>query len=347
MKAQQQLAPFAVAGPPKAMLAQMSRLYVVSRAIHAIAELGVADLIGDAPVAIGEVAASLKLDAGFLARTMRYLAAHGVFEETSPGWYCATEMSRLMRDDHPESLRPMLRMVSNEWWGAAGNLADVVRTGSSGFRLVHGTPFFAFLRQNPPLQARFDEGMSTISRIDDRRLAAAYDFSPFPVVVDLAGGKGNFLKEILMAHAQLKGVLFEQPHVLQGPTMLAPLVQEDRVRLTPGNLFEALPAAGDAYVIKGTLHDFADPDVVVVLRNCAAVMGRSSRLLVIEQLLPAENKPHPSSTMDMVMMFLLGGKQRTVAEWQGLVESSGLELLGTIPTETNYTYLELSLPGRS
>jgi C-methyltransferase len=346
MKPPEQQIPLAVAGPPKALLAQMSRLYVVSRAIHAIAELGVADLIGDTPISVAEIAANKRLDSGFLARTLRYLAAYGVFEETSPGWYVATETSRLIRDDHPESMRPMLRMVSNEWWNAAGNLADVLRSGNSGFRLVHGTPFFPYLRQHPQLQARFDEGMSSISRIDDRRLAGAYDFAPFPVVVDLAGGKGNFLKEALQGNDRSKGVLFEQPHVLDGPTMVDALVQQGRVRLVPGNLFEALPPSGDAYVIKGTLHDFADPDVVVILRNCAAVMGKGSRLLVIEQLLPSQNEPHPNSTMDMVMMFLLGGKQRALSEWKELAESSGLELIRTIPTDTNYTYLELSLPGR-
>jgi hypothetical protein len=298
-------------------------------------------------VPIEQIAAQKRLDAGFLTRTVRYLAAHGVFEETSPGWYRATEMSRLMRDDHPESLRPMLRMVSNEWWNAAGNLPEVLRTGRSGFRLAHETPFFAFLREHPQLQARFDEGMSSISRIDDRRLAGAYDFAPFRLAVDLAGGKGNFLKEVLNGNDQLKGVLFEQPHVLDGPTMLGPLVQEGRVRLTPGNLFEALPPSGDVYLIKGTLHDFDDPDAIVILRNCAAVMGKHSRLLVIEQLLPPENKPHPNSTMDMVMMFLLGGKQRALREWKDLAQSSGLELVRTISTETNYTYLELSLPGRA
>jgi hypothetical protein len=345
MKAQEHMIPLAVAGPPKALLAQMSRLYVLSRAIHAVAELGVADLIGDAPVPVAELAANQKLDAGFLARTLRYLAAYGVFEETSPGWYRATELSRLMRDDHPETMRPILRMVSSEWWNAAGSLADVVRSGSSGFRLAQGVPFFAFLRQHPELQARFDEGMSSISRMDDHRLAAAYDFAPFRLVVDLAGGKGNFLREVLLGNERSSGVLFEQPHVLNGPTVLAPLVQEGRVRLTPGNLFEQLPPSGDAYVIKGTLHDFADADAAVILRNCAAVMRRSSRLLIIEQLLPSESRPHPNSTMDMVMMFLLGGRQRTLPEWRALAESSGLELVHTIPTETNYTYLELSLPG--
>jgi hypothetical protein len=332
------------ADSPQQLLGQMSRLYVLSRAIHAVAELGLSNHIGEAPVAAADICSREGLDVRFVSRLISYLAAYGIFEETSPGCFRANELSRLLRDDAPGSMRAIFRMVSVEWWNAAGQLPEVLRQGRSGIELAYGHSFFDLLTANPPLQQRFDEGMSTISQMDDKLLASSYDFSGARVVADLAGGKGNLLREILQIHPGPMGLLFERPQVLNGPTALDDLVGGGRARLVPGNLMETLPAQVDIYVIKGTLHDFADRETSLVLGNCAHTMRKSDRLLIIEQILPQDSKPHPNKTMDMVMMFLLGGRQRTVEEWTTLLEQNGLELRRTIPTSTAYTLLEATLP---
>jgi C-methyltransferase len=329
-----------MAGSPAERLGQMSRLYVLSRGIHAIAQLGVANRVEDDPVSIAELAEAEGLNAAFLARLMRYLAAYEIFEETSPGYFRATEMSRLIRDDHPRSFAPVLRMASSHWWNAAGQLADTVRTGKSGIELLYGERFFEFLSGRPQLQQQFDDGMSRFSQMDDQLLARAYDFSNARVVADLAGGKGNFLREILDANPHLRGILFERPAALAGGTALDQLVNAGRARLAPGNLFEVIPPGADLFMLKGTLHDFSDDDVVAILTNCARSMRDSDKLLVIEQLLPPGRAPHPNRTMDMVMMFLLGGEQRTAVQWQSLLDRSGLRLLRSIPTSSSYTLLE-------
>ena len=205
---------------PQELLGLMSRLYVLSRSIHAMAELGVANLIGDAPVEAAAVARAAGVSGEYLPRCLRFLAAYGVFEETSPNWFRATALSNLMRDNHPKSMRAVLRMVSSEWWDAAGRLPEVVRDGRSGIELAHGRTFFEVLKEGPELQRRFNEGMSSISRMDDETLAAAYDYSSEGVVVDLAGGEGNFLKEILRKNPQRRGVLFDQPQVLAESRLL-------------------------------------------------------------------------------------------------------------------------------
>ena len=330
---------------PQDLLGQMSRLYVLSRSIHAIAELGIANLIGEAPVSAPEVARAAGVSSEYLARCLRYLAAYGVFEETSPNWFRATPLSDLMRDDHPKSMRPVLRMVSSEWWDAVGRLPDVVRDGRSGIELAHGASFFEVLEHHPDQQRRFNEGMSSISRMDDETLAAAYDFSGEGVIVDLAGGEGNFLREILRRNQRPSGVLFEQPQVLAESTLLDEFVRDGRVRLVPGNLFEVLPAPADIYVIRGTLDGFADAQAIAILRNCASVMRPTDKLLIIEQIIPAGNAPHLNKTKDMVMMFLLGGKQRSIDEWSDLLAAAGFQHCRVLPTATPYTILEVGLPG--
>ena len=345
MDTKQKLTLSIAARSPQELLGQMSRLYVVSRSIHAIAELGVANLIGEAPVSALEVAEAAGVSADYLARCLRFLAAYGVFEETSPSWFRATPLSDLMRDDHPQTMRPVLRMVSSEWWDAVGRLPEVVRDERSGIELAHGVSFFDMLKQRPELQRRFNDGMSSISRMDDERLAAAYDFSGEGVVADLAGGEGNFLREVLRNSPGRSGVLFDQPQVLAESKLLDEYARDGRARLVPGNLFEVLPAPADIYVLKGTLHDFADQQAIAILRNCASVMRPADKLLIIEQVVPVGNVPHPNKTMDMVMMFLLGGKQRSFEEWSELFALAGLTSGRVIPTSTPYTILEVSLHG--
>jgi hypothetical protein len=329
-----------IAGSPAERLGQMSRFYVLSRAIHTVAQLGLANRVGDAPVAVADLAKLESVNEAFLARLMRYLAAYEIFEETSPGHFRATEMSRLMRDDHPRSLAPVMRMVSTEWWNAAGQLPEIIRSGRSGMELLFGESFFEFLARHPPRQQEFDRGMSRFSEMDDAVLARTYDFSDATMVADLAGGKGNFLREILRQHPHVQGILFERPVALSGTDLLDPFVLEGRASLVPGNLFETLPGPADVYMLKGTLHDFSDEDVVTILSNCARNMTDGDRLLVVEQLLPSDRAPHPNRTMDMVMMFLLGGAQRTEEQWRDLLQRSGLRLARSLPTPTSYTFLE-------
>jgi C-methyltransferase len=341
MDTEQNLTLSIAARSPHEFIGTLSRLYVVSRSIYAIAELGIADLIGEAPVSASDVAEAAGVSGEYLSRCLRFLAAHGVFEETSPNWFRATPLSVVMRDDHERSMRPVLRMVSNEWWDAAGRLPEIVRTGRSGTELAHGRTFSDLLNRRPNLQQRFTEGMSAISRFDDEAVAAAYDFSGVGVVADLGGGEGNFLKEVLRRSSRWSGVLFEQPQVIEGSALLDDLVRDGRARLIPGNLFEVLPAPADVYVLKGTLQTFADRDAVAILRNCAGVMRPSDKLLIIEPVTPPGSGPHLTKTMDMVMMFLLGGKQRSLGEWNQLLALAGLRRCRVIPTSSPHTILEV------
>jgi len=210
MNTEQNLTLTLAARSPQEFLGMLSRLYVVSRSIHAIAELGVADLIGKAPVSAAEVAETAGVSSEYLTRRLRFLAAYGVFEETSANCFRATALSEVMREDHPKSMRPVMRMVSNEWWDAAGRLPEVVRAGRSGVALAHDRTFSELLNDRPELRQRFDDGMSSISRMDDEAVAAAYELPGVGTVADLAGGGGSFLRELLRRSPRWSGVLVPQ-----------------------------------------------------------------------------------------------------------------------------------------
>ena len=253
MDTKQNLTLSIAARSPQELLGQMSRLYVLSRSIHTIAELGVANLIGDAPVSAPDVARAAGVSSEYLSRCLRYLAAYGVFEETSHNWFRATALSRSHAGQSPKSMRPVLRMVSSEWWDAVGPASRghpqrAVRNRAGSRRQL----FRSAQASRPELQRRFNEGMSSISRMDDETLAAAYDFSGEGVVADLAGGRGE-----LSPRGSTK-----EPRAERGAVRAAPgacgvdacwtnTCGTGRVRLVPGNLFEVLPAPADIYVNQG------------------------------------------------------------------------------------------------
>ncbi len=322
-------------------LDEMSRWYMVSRAIHVAAELGIAELIGDDPVAAADCAGQAEIQPLALERLLRLLASYGVFEETDDGRFKATELSNLLRDDHPRSLRPNLRRIGAAWWGAAGDLGHSVATGEPAFRHVNGMMFFEYLAQNPDQQRRFDEGMAKISEADNAAVASAYDFSGFATIVDVGGGRGGLLAEILARAPRARGVLFDQPQVVAEPTALEANGLLDRCDCVGGDFFGEVPPGGDCYIIKGVLHDFTDGQCVQILANCRAALAGDARLLVVDRVLPtSRDGPHANIIMDVQMMYLLGGRERRVPEWHTLFGEAGLKVAGLYETDSDFALVE-------
>ncbi len=320
---------------------EMSRLYYLSRANHVAAELGIADLLGDDPVAPSELAEKTGTDAAALTRLLRFLSAYQVFEERSPARFCNTALSSVLRDDHPQSARANLRRIRAFWWSTMGDLEHSLRTGESAFTHVHGVPFFQYIRTDADIQQRFDEAMARISDSDDTAIASAYDFKRFDRIVDVGGGRGGLLVQILMRAPAASGILFEQPQVLEAATRPDEAGLLDRTRKVAGDFFEAVPDGADCYVIKGVLHDFDDDQCVRILSNCRTAVRADGCVLIANQDLPASiDGPHPNLTMDVQMMTLLGGRERSVSEWSEMFRRSGLKLGNTIETSVGFTLIE-------
>ena len=200
------------------LIREMSRLYYLSRAIHVAAELGIAAHMSGEPITAERLAEKTGTDAGALKRLICFLAAYRIFDERSPDKFCNTELSFVLCDDHPQSVCADLKRVRAPLWAAVGDLEHTIRTGHSAFSHVHGVPFFQYLRENSELQRRFDDGMARISDADDTAIASAYDFAGFNRIVDVGGGRGGLLAQILIRAPNATGVLFEQPQVLEAAT---------------------------------------------------------------------------------------------------------------------------------
>jgi hypothetical protein len=323
------------------LIDEMSRLYYLSRAIHVAAELGIADQLDGSSTPLDKIAEGAGTDSDGLSRLLRFLSAYGIFEEKSPGQFCNTTLSSVLRSDHPNSVRANLRRIGDYWWSAVGQMEHSVRTGQSAFLHVHGVSFFQFLKANPTVQARFDEAMARISGADDAAIAAAYDFGRFRRIVDLGGGRGGLLVQILRRAPDALGILFEQPQVIARVVRLGDDRVAGRSELVAGNFFEAVPAGADCYVLKGVLHDFDDAGCLKVLANCRDAMAPSGRVVIANQDLPsAVSGPHPNLTMDIQMMTLLGGRERTITQWSALFHRCGLRLGDVCPTDVGFTVVE-------
>jgi hypothetical protein len=320
---------------------EMSRLYYLSRAIHVAAELGIADQLDGSSPRLDRIAEATETDADCLSRLLRFLSAYGIFEEKAPGQFCNTALSSVLRSDHPNSLRPSLRRIGAYFWSAVGEMEHSIRTGQPAFLHVHGVSFFHFLKANPAVQARFDEGMARISRADDAAIAAAYGFGRFRRIVDLGGGRGGLLVQILRRAPDARGILFEQPQVITRVARLGDDHVAERSELVAGNFFESVPAGADCYVLKGVLHDFDDVSCLKVLANCRGAMAPSGRIVIANQDLPsAISGPHPNLTMDIQMMTLLGGRERTITQWSALFHQCGLRLGDVFPTDVGFIVVE-------
>lgn len=320
---------------------EMSRLYYLSRAIHIVAELGLADQLDDKPVTSRVLAQKTETDSAALSRLLIFLSAYGIFHQEPDGTFSHTELSSVFRRDHPNSVRAILRRIGAFWWSAIGDLEYSIRTGESAFNHVHGMPFFQFLKENPDIQKRFDEGMAQVSDADDAAVAAAYNFNRFDRIVDVGGGRGGLLTQILKRAPKAKGILFEQPQVIDQATRLAESDLSDRTELVGGDFFDSVVEGGDCYVIKGVLHDFDDDQCVTILSNCRKAMNAHGRIVIANRDLPSpDDGPHPNLTMDIQMMALLSGRERSEADWSELFRRSGLQLVGSIQSDVGFTVVD-------
>ena len=323
------------------LVREMSRLYYLSRAIHVAAELGIAAHMSDEPITAASLAEKTGTDAAALTRLIRFLAAYRIFDERSPDRFCNTELSSVLCDDHPQSVCADLKRFRAPLWAAVGDLEHTIRTGESAFSHVHGVPFFQYLRENSELQRRFDDGMAGISNADDTAIASAYDFARFNRIVDVGGGRGGLLAQILIRAPNAMGVLFEQPQVLEAATRLDEASLMVRTEKVAGNFFDGVPDGADCYVIKGVLHDFDDEKCVRILSNCRRAMRAGGRVLIANQDLPVPIAgPHPNLTMDIQMMTLLTGRERVGAEWAEIFRRAGLRINNTIGTRVGFTLIE-------
>jgi hypothetical protein len=306
---------------------------VLPRCLHAIANLGVADALGEIPETAASLAAKTGTHPDALARALRLLAASGVFAETD-GRFSHTGASRLLRADHPHSLRPLARMFGLRiMWTMGGEVEYSIRTGlPSGEHLFEGGPW-AELARDPEANRLFDEAMTSKAHGQVPAVLASYDFTGARTIADIGGGRGHLLRAVLDAHAGATGVLFDQPHVVEQ------VVASDRLQLRGGDFFrDDLPAA-DVYMLMEVIHDWDDERSGQILGRIRAAARPGARVLLIENLIQDEAGPSWPLTLDLWMLNI-SGKQRTLEEYSALFARTGFEYARRIDTPAGVSIVE-------
>ena len=300
------------------------------QAIYVAALLRLADLVAPGPKSVAELAEATETHAPSLGRLLRALASIGILAEDLDGRYQPTPLSDALRTDHPQSMRRLALMLgAGFFWKPTGELAAGIKTGQPPFEQVFGAQFFTYLAAQPADAAVFNAAMSSMPAYLDA-VVQTYDFSQFTRIVDVGGGQGALLTAILAANPQVRGVLYDLPAVVRGVRAPDQSVT-DRLEIVPGDFFESVPAGADAYVLKGVIHDWSDEDARRILRNCRQAIPPHGRLLILDRV-PASDRDPQSAMMDILMLVLTGGRERTEVELRALLADTGFSLIRVIPT---------------
>jgi hypothetical protein len=328
--------------PPHAVLLQMLTGKWVSTMISTLARFGVADHLESGPKSPAELAQLAGAQERALYRVMRAAASLGVFTELQDGRFANTALSEPLRTNAVPCIRNLaLMMLDSYHTDSWAELPWCVETGKPAPYKLFGMGGFEWFAQHPEQSVNFHHAMSDLSQADSPVIASSYDFSKFTSIMDVAGGLGTLLAAILARTPELRGTLFEVPMVAeqaQQSPILAP--HKDRVEFIGGSFLDDVPSGCDAYVMKHILHDWEDGEACKILDNIRKASGPRGRLLVVEQLVPRRNEPGLAKVMDLEMLVLPGGRERTEQEWKELLEASGFRLENVIQTPVPQCIIE-------
>jgi SAM-dependent methyltransferase len=325
-------------------LLRLVRAGRVSQSIGVAARLGVADELAGGPRRADEVAAAVGAHPGALRRLLRLLADFEVFAELEGGRFALTPMGELLRSDGDGSMRGLAMLLESPFLRDAWtHLIDAVRTGEPAFDRAHRRHLFDYLREHPEDAAVFDQAMIGASRQLIAAILDVYDFGRFRTVVDVGGGNGALLAMILAANPNARGILYELPDVAaRARALLAEAGVAERCEVVGGDFFEAVPRGGDAYVLTQVVHDWDDQAASRILRNCRAAMSGNARLLLGEAVLPDGAEPSLAKLVDLEML-VIGGRERTVAEYRDLLEHAGLRMIRVVPSSGPHSVVEAAV----
>ncbi|HEV2490714.1 MAG TPA: methyltransferase [Candidatus Acidoferrales bacterium] len=331
--------------PPRELF-QFADAFIVNRCLFAVAKLDVADVLADGPRSAAEIARQLGVNDSALYRVLRALSSVGVFEESAPLVFRNNHISHFLRSGVPGSMRAWFIFGGSQFFFAPyGEILYSIETGKSAREKVFGTGAFEYLDQHQEQARIFDDAMTTLSATIGPAVAAAYDFSQWGSVMDVGGGNGILLASTLKAHPKLQGVLADLPHVLERARERGYLGGElrSRAKMTECDFFREVPSGCRAYVMKSVIHDWEDEKARHILANCRRSVPADGALLLVEWALTGSNQPSPGKIVDVAMLVLTGGKERTTEEYRELLASAGFRLNKVVPTPSGMIVIE-SLP---
>lgn len=326
---------------------EMVTHFWVARAVHAGTVLGLPDHVAERPRTSVELAAVTGADPRSLHRLLRALAGVGVLGVDEQGRYATTALGDTLRTDVPGSLASFVQLeLGAAHHGTWGLLAESVRTGEPVFAAASGHPIWEYFERTPEMADHLGKAMTGLTAMVADAVLEVFDFSSYGKIVDVGGGEGGFLGAILGAHPEASGVVLDLPHVVaNGRSRIAEAGLADRCELVGGSFFEKVPEGGDLYTMKWVLHDWNDESSIEILKSVRRVIPEDGRLLVVDTVVPEGGGFSPSKIIDLNMMVLSGGQERTAEEFRALLDAAGFTLTRILPTSSPSSVIE-AIPTR-
>jgi len=312
------------------------------KTLYTAVHLGIPDLLQQGPKRVAELAAATSTHENSLYRILRALASAEVFEEQEGETFALTEISSQLCTSHPASLRDIiLWLLSDGLWAALGDIEYSVRTGQPAFEHIHGMDVWSYLQRHPDVDAAFNGTVTSVTHFVHVPIERLYDFSSVHVVADIGGGNGSLLADILYAYPHTEGILLERESVIEeAKTLLAQKQLAQRCHFIIGDAQEAIPSGADIYIMKHFLHGRDDQMSIDMLKKCRYSMSAGQKVLLIEQVLPNMKASLSQTTMDLHMLLVSSGRERTQSEYQQLLESSGFTLTRVLSSYTPDSIIE-------
>lgn len=308
----------------------------ISRAIYVAAKLNIPDVLERGPKSIKELSELVSADSESLYRLLHLLAGHGIFLEAEDKVFSNTEESLLLTKEHPDSLHALCVFFGEDIHKAWDALLPSIQQGTPAFQLTFNQPVFSFFKNNPSRAALFQAAMKGKSQAVIKSALSMFDFTPFNKIYDIGGGQGQFLQALLHEYPHISATLFELPEVMEKLP-----VMNQNIKLYTGDFFAEIPHDGDLYIMKSILHDYDNSSATQILQNCHKAMHDTSRLLIIEVILQPGNLSLYANSMDLLMLAITGGKERTLASFEEMLGKANLTLEKIYPTATEFSLLEI------
>jgi ubiquinone/menaquinone biosynthesis C-methylase UbiE len=328
--------------PPPLQMLQLISGFWVSRCIYVVAKLGIPDLLKDGPKSADELAAAAGAHAPSLFRVLRALAAVDVLTQISDRRFGNTPLSETLRSDVPGSIRAFaMTELGEEHYPAWGELMHSVRTGAIAFDKAFGEPVWEFFAKHEENAKIFNDAMSGMTAQAEQALHAAYNFKGINTIIDVGGGHGGLITSILKRNPNMRGILFDSPQVIEGAkSKIAESGVADRCEVAGGDFFQSVPHGADAIIMKWIIHDWNDAQSIAIMKNCHRALPENGKLILVEAVVPPGDEMHFAKFIDLNMLVMTGGRERTEEEFRQLYEAAGFRLTRVVPTESPFSVIE-------
>jgi len=335
------IAPTREGNPSPPVLFQMITGYWVSQAIYVAAKLGIADLLKDGPKSCLALAVATGADAPSLFRLMRALASVGVFSHVHADSFALSRLAESLQTEVHGSLKAMVITLGEIHYQACSNLLYSIQTGSPAFDHMFGASLFDYLRQNVDAADAFNQGMANVASMLAYAVLMAYDFAGISSIVDIGGGQGELLETILRFNPDIGGTVFDTASTIQRARRRGSNnAWGRRCSYVTGDFFTSVPPGADAYLLCGVIHDWDDSRAVKILRNCHRALTTNSRVLLVDMIVPEAASASFSKLLDLNMLVMNGGRERTIAEFRALLNAADYKLTRIVPTMAPQSVIE-------